>query len=525
MRWWATITFAAAACGGAQAVAENAPAVTVEQGALQGTASKTVIAFLGVPFAAPPVGDLRWRAPAPAVAWTGTRKADRFGASCYQPYPPPSFGPYTKEFTDTPVPSEDCLFLNVWAPARKGTYPVLVWIHGGGFGGGSGAVPIYDGAKLAAKGAVVVSINYRVGPFGFLAHPALSAEDPRRASGNYGLLDQIAALKWIRTNIARFGGDPAKVAIAGQSAGAASVNDLLVSPLAAGLFSRAISESGSGMGVDAPALAAAEKDGVKFAAYLGASSAGELRALSAEKIQSAVYLPIAGPVPDAMPRIRFRPVLDGYVMTRDATDPTTPPTSKAPLLTGFTADEASDEAPRTRDALISDVRARFGTHADAILALYPHANDAEAATSATLLARDRYLASLVLWTNSRQAISGDPVYRYEFTQPIPVSQGPSFGAFHTAEVPYLFGNLDTSLRPYDATDRRVSELVQGYWLNFARTGDPNAKGLPAWSAVNGRSEQVLKLGPDPAMGPGVSTPQRLAALRDFVADGGSLSLF
>jgi para-nitrobenzyl esterase len=525
MRWAAAIASGMVCLAATAAAARGATTVAVEQGTLQGTSRQSVVAFLGVPFAAPPLGDLRWRPPAKPVAWTGVRKADHFGASCYQPFPAPSFGPYTKEFTDTPAPSEDCLFLNVWAPPKKGTYPVLVWIHGGGFGGGSGAVPIYDGANLAAKGAVVVTINYRVGPFGFLAHPALSAEDPHHASGNYGLLDQIAALKWVRKNIARFGGDPAKVTIAGQSAGAASVNDLLVSPLAAGLFSRAISESGSGMGVDAPPLAAAEQEGIKFAAYVGASSAGGLRALPAEKIQSAVYLPIAGPVPDTMPRIRFRPVLDGYVMTRDATDPAAPSTSKAPLLTGFTADEASDQAPKTRDALINDVRARFGTHADSILALYPHASEAEAAASAKLLARDRYLASLVLWTNSRRATSGDPVYRYEFTQPVPVTQGPSFGAFHTAEVPYLFGNLDTSWRPYDATDRRVAGLVQSYWLNFARTGNPNGNGLPQWPAVNGKSDEVFKLGPDPVSGPAVSTPERLAALRGFVADGGSLSLF
>jgi para-nitrobenzyl esterase len=527
MRWKTGIALAAAAAfGGGCASAPEATTVKVEQGTLQGVTGESVVAFLGVPFAAPPVGDLRWRPPAPAAKWAGVRKADHFGASCYQPYPAPSFGPYTKEFTDTPAPSEDCLFLNVWAPVKKGTYPVLVWIHGGGFIGGSGAVPIYDGANLAAKGAVVVSINYRVGPLGFLAHPALSAEDAHRSSGNYGLLDQIAALKWLKANVAQFGGDPANITIAGQSAGAASVDDLLVSPLAAGLFRQAVAESGSGMGVESPALSAAEKEGESFARYLGASTAAALRAVPAAKVQAAVYMPVGPtPPPADLPKIRFRPPVDGYVLTADPSDPQTPAFGKVPLLTGFNSDEDAADAIKTVADFEKDVRGRFRNHADKILSLYPHETDADARASAKLLARDRYLSSLMLWTEARAKGAGSVIYRYEFTQPVPVAKGPGFGAFHTAEVPYLFGNLDTSLRPYGDTDRAVANLVQGYWLNFARTGNPNGHGLPQWPMVTPGNDTAFKLGAKPIAGPAASSPERFAALRDFVADGGSLSLF
>jgi para-nitrobenzyl esterase len=501
--------------------------VTVEQGRLAGTREGQVSAFLGIPYAAPPVGPNRWRAPQPPGAWKGIRQAQAFGASCFQPYPAPEFGPYTKEFVDTPPPSEDCLFLNLWTPTTSPrNLPVLVWIHGGGFIGGSGAVPIYDGANLAAKGAVVVTINYRVGPLGFLSHPALSAEDPHHSSGEYGLLDQIAALKWVERNIRRFGGDPANVTIAGQSAGAASVNDLIVSPLAKGLFRRAVAESGSGMGVESQTLSAAEREGVQFANYLGARSAADLRALPAEKIQSALYLPI-GPTPPQpdLPKIRFRPPVDGYVLPQDGANGNSRPASAVPLITGFTRDENFAIDVKSPADLETEVRGRFGKHADRILALYPHANAEEAIASARLLARDRYMASLVLWTNRRATSSHQTIYRYRFDQPVPVASGPSFGAFHTAEVPYLFGVLDTRLRPYTAADRKVSAQVQGYWLHFMRSGDPNGAGLATWPNVTAGSRSVLAIQVRSNVEPAVSTEARFEALRAFVADGGSLSLF
>jgi len=240
----------------AAAVVSAAPVVATKSGSLQGVHRDPVDVFLGVPYAEPPVGALRWRAPVAVKAWSGVRNATEFGASCYQGWPARQFGPYTAEFVDTPRHAEDCLFLNIWAPARSSAKaPVMVWIHGGGFGGGSGALSIYDGSHFAAQGIVVVTINYRVGPFGFLAHPELTREAHGTGVGNYGLQDMIEALRWVRGNIEAFGGDPARVTIMGQSAGAMAVNDLIVSPLAKGLFARAIAQSGSGMGIPSIPLA------------------------------------------------------------------------------------------------------------------------------------------------------------------------------------------------------------------------------------------------------------------------------
>jgi len=268
----------------AAAVVSAAPVVATKSGSVQGVHRDPVDVFLGVPYAEPPVGALRWRAPVAVKAWSGVRNATEFGASCYQGWPARQFGPYTAEFVDTPRHAEDCLFLNIWAPARSSAKaPVMVWIHGGGFGGGSGALSIYDGSHFAAQGIVVVTINYRVGPFGFLAHPELTREAHGTGVGNYGLQDMIEALRWVRGNIEAFGGDPARVTIMGQSAGAMAVNDLIVSPLAKGLFARAIAQSGSGMGIPSIPLAEAERNGEKFAKAAGVATLAELRTLPPEK--------------------------------------------------------------------------------------------------------------------------------------------------------------------------------------------------------------------------------------------------
>lgn len=500
------------------------PIVHVAQGILEGSRSNRTTFYLGIPFAAPPTGALRWRPPAPPASWPGVRTATTFGASCLQADSPAAYGPFTKEFLETPAPSEDCLFLNVWAPAHARKLPVFVWIHGGGFLAGSAAVPIYNGANLARKGLVVVSINYRLGAFGFLAHPALSAEDAHHSSGNYALLDQIAALRWVKANIAAFGGNPANVTIAGQSAGAESVNLLLASPLAAGLFHRAIAQSGSGIGFESKSLAEAERDGLAFAGYLGAHTAADLRALPAEDIQAAVFMPFAASRPQPnVPKITFRAVVDHYVLPADGALAKTKPYGRVPLMTGFGADEGF-ATPETAAALEAHARARYGSHADAILALYPHATDADAARSAKLLARDRYLTSLILWTNARMKQAAQPIYRYEFMRGPPVAQGPSYGAFHTAEVPYVFGNLDIRLRPYGVADRRFASLLQRYWLNFARTGDPNGPGLPAWKRADPGGRLVFQIGDRPRAADAVSSPRRFEALRAFVADGGTLGL-
>lgn len=249
----AVLAALAAAGVGAPPTLAQMTGTAVQQGRVAGTKHGEVAAFLGVPFAAPPTGERRWKPPAPASSWNGVRKADALPASCQQGVTPNGFGPWTHEYVVTSAVSEDCLYLNVWTPAKTSgeKLPVLVWIHGGGFSGGSASVPIYDGSKLAAKGVVVIAINYRLGLYGFLAHPALTAESPAHASGNYGLLDQVAALQWIKANVAAFGGDPDRVTIAGQSAGAMSVHHLIASPLAKGLFAQAIAQSGSGTGVTA----------------------------------------------------------------------------------------------------------------------------------------------------------------------------------------------------------------------------------------------------------------------------------
>ena len=516
-------------CGDAAPAHSTTPprVVRVESGQLTGVARGTSQAFLGVPYAAAPVGANRWRAPQPLASWAGIRPAATFGASCMQPFPAQSFGPYTREFVDTPPVSEDCLYLNVWRPAAAARrLPVLVWIHGGAFLGGSGAVPIYDGAALAGRGAVIVTINYRVGPFGFLAHPELSAESAQHTSGNYGLLDQIAALRWVQRNIGAFGGDARNVTIAGQSAGAASVNDLLIAPAARGLFQRAVSQSGSGMGVGAPTLAEAERRGLTLAAYLDAADIAGLRALPADRIQAAVVMPLAAPAASGgPPPLRFQPVCEGQILPFDPDDPAARVASQVPLISGYTADENLDNSAVGANEFIRMLRTRYGASAERLLSLYPHGSDTEAADSARLLARDRYMASLVLWSQNRTAQGVTPIYLYRFDHAVPVTQAPSFGAFHTAEVPYLFGVLDAALRPYDEADHRVSALVQDYWLQFMRTGDPNGPGLPHWDRFKLNDTTVLSLGTESGMRPAVSTRERFGALRDYVMTGGTLSLF
>jgi para-nitrobenzyl esterase len=510
-----------------QAIAATAPeaqpVVRVAAGALRGAEKDGVDAFLGVPYAAPPVGALRWRAPAPAASWAGVREATRFAPSCYQPAVK-GWGPYTPEFIDTPASSEDCLFLNVWRPHGAAKLPVLVWIHGGGFAGGSGAVPVYDGAHLAARGAVVVSLNYRVGPFGFLADPDLREAAKDGAYGTYGLQDMIAALKWVRENIARFGGDPSAVTIAGQSAGAASVNDLLVSPAAQGLFARAISESGPGMGAGAKAPEEGQRDARRLAEALGATTPEALRQVPADKILAAAAS-LDGPPGKGPPRLPFQPIRDGVIVPKDPDAAATAFVSQVPVIGGFNADEAIGPADETSpEAFEAKVRERYGDFAARLLALYPHATAEAASASARDLARDRYMAALILWAQAR-AGQGARVYAYRFDHAAPTADGKSWGAFHTGEVPYVFGNLDRARRPYAAADEAVSHEMQGYWLNFMRTGNPNGAGLKHWAQATPSGTSVMALGDRPGAQPAVSTPERLQAFRDYVAAGGKLSLF
>ncbi len=510
------------------AAAGEGPVLHTRAGALQGTRQEGVDAFLGIPYALPPVGDRRWRAPVAAGRWRGVRDATRFSASCYQSVPR-SWGPFTDEFVQVGAVSEDCLTLNVWTPSRRAArLPVLAWIHGGGFGSGSGSIPIYDGARLAAQGAVVVSINYRVGAFGFLAHPALGREDARHVSGNYGLLDMIAALGWVKAHIAGFGGDPARVTIAGQSAGAIAVNDLLMSPLARGLFSGAIAQSGSGMGVHPLPLAEAQANGEELYRQAGATTAAALRALPADRV---LALADAGPpTKDGKPRPRglsFAPVLDGYVLPQDPERAGTRPVSHVPLLTGFNADEGYifGVPPMTPESFEAMVRERYGDHAGAFLDAYPHASAAQATDSAALIARDRYMASLVIWCRGRAALEHAAVYPYLYVHPYPGPDQAKYGSFHTSEVPYVFGVLDQGGRPFTQGDHELSARLMARWLAFMKTGVPDVEGQPAWIAADPRSTQVMGLGDLPGMVPAVSTPARLEAFREYVQAGGQLTLF
>ena len=474
----------------------SAPASSVEvqtgSGTVAGVASGdgAVISFKGIPYAAPPVGTLRWRAPEAAKAWSGVRKSDQFGSSCMQG-PNTEFGPWTKEFLYVTPPSEDCLYLNIWSPKASASakLPVLVYIYGGGFTSGSGDVPVYDGEALAKSGMVIVTINYRVGPFGFLALPALTAESEHHSSGDYGLLDQIAALRWVKENIRAFGGDPARVAIAGQSAGAMSVADLVASPLTKGLFSAAIADSGiGGRGVPVKTLAEAEKAGEAFAASKKADSLAALRAMRAEDLLAA---PGTG--------LRFAPVVDGWVLPDDPLTLTTERgrDNDVPVITGFQANDflLGSRAGSTAD-YEKDAHQTYGTMADEFLKLYPAVTDDAVKAAVAESGRDRMRARAYWWASHRTQTHKSAVYLYYFDRAIPWPAHPEWGAFHTGEIPYAFGNLKVLDRPWEPVDFQVSKMMMAYWKNMAERGDPNGDGEPRWAKVSPGTATVMRLGAD-----------------------------
>lgn len=466
--------------------------VNVSGGIISGTANAEgdVRIFKGIPFAAPPVGDLRWKAPQPVKPWSGVRKCDQFGASPVQGEPNP-FGPWSAEYLIPKAPiSEDCLYLNVWTGAKSATEkrPVLVWIYGGGFNSGGSGVPIYDGEATAKKGIVFVSINYRVGPFGFFAHPELTKESGgRKASGNYGLMDQVAALQWVKQNIAAFGGNPANVTIAGQSAGSMSVNCLVASPVARNLFNKAIAESGASFARPHASLQQAEEAGLKMMQSMGAASLAELRTKPAGEILQKAQ-GIRGPI------------IDGYVLPRSiagifAAHQANP----VALLTGWNEDEGMAFGPKKKaDEYRKQLEQQYGADAQNLLKFYPGTTDDEAATSQVYLSRDLIFgAQNYTWANI-QSGQGRPVYVYRFTRKIPATgEYANYGAFHTGEVAYAFDNLrfiDRKLRPLEPADDQLARTISSYWANFIKTGNPNGSGLPQWPAYSVKTRQVIGLG-------------------------------
>lgn len=483
--FWSAIVF--------QAFAQQQP-IRIETGLLTGTTtSDGVRVYKGIPFAAAPVGDLRWRAPQPPVKWEEVRKADQFSAACVQ-FLGRSRPPWTEEFMVQESASEDCLCLNVWTNAKRANakLPVLVYIHGGGYQEGSGAVAVYDGGELAKKGLVVVTINYRMGVFGFLALPELSRESGHNSSGNYGMLDQVAALQWVRKNIAAFGGDPARVTIAGQSAGAGSVHNLTASPLAKGLFHRAIAESGSGLtGIPMSTLAEAEKAGARFLEASGATSLQSLRALSADDLLKVAREPRTPPIP-------FRPNVDEWFLPADiATIYREGNQNDVPILTGLTADEGSS-APAYGKIKAEDFarqsRDRHKEMAETFLQLYPSDTPERSSLSQKQSARERGMASMYLWAVERVKHTKAKLFTYYFSRGIPWPQNPQYGAFHTGEVPYVFGTLNSLQRPWEPVDRKLAQTMMSYWANFAATGDPNGKSLPRWAQFDPELKTTMELG-------------------------------
>jgi para-nitrobenzyl esterase len=445
--------------------------------------------FKGIPFAAPPVGKLRWRPPQASVAWQGVRKADNFGAPCMQRVPTGRMGPWTRAFNSERKPSEDCLYLNIWTTAKqqKKPRPVMVWIYGGGFTSGAGSVEIYDGAALAQKGVVVVNANYRVGPLGFFAYPALTSESPHHSSGNYGLLDQIAALHWVQRNIAAFGGDPHQVTIFGQSAGAESVWQLMQSPLAEGLFDRAIIMSGPGVLplkrlTGERSLSSAEQEGREVANRLGANSIEELRALSAEKI-------IRGSEDSP-----WGPIQDGWVIR-----PGWHPEHEVPVISGMVAEDigigyyGTGPAPAvTLKDYHRTMREICEAEASDCEKLYPARDNQQAEAAIRSALQDRARVSLYKWAVEQAPLSPQ-VYTYYFNQKLPWPQHPDYGVFHSSELPYVFYNLPLMDRPWQPADRRVAREMSAYWTNFAKIGDPNAKALPDWPAFKVGNKTIMQL--------------------------------
>lgn len=476
--------------------------INLDSGKARGTLVDGIWSYLGIPYAAPPIGDLRWREPQPVKPWEGIRDCNEFGLACPQP---------KTILYDMGQTSEDCLYLNVWSPAKSPNdkLPVMVWIHGGGFTTGSGSLDMYNGTNLAKQNVIVVTINYRLGPFGFLSHPLLRQESQHGASGNYGLLDQIAALKWVQQNIKALGGNPDCVTIFGESAGGISVCDLMVSPLADGLFQRAISESGSfsdaypvgGRGT----VENADKTGQELAANLGCDKAKDVLAVMRQKTTDEVFkAAFADYDPtEAGGSTKFWPIVDGWVIPDNPWSPfTAEKQKKVPLLIGTNANEGSlfvVTDPKTSKMSQQDyaelLQTVYGDHASEVLAVFPVANTEDIPAVLIKLRTVMSFSAGALHAADTTAKNNSPVYMYQFTR-VPDTPLKKYGAFHGLEIFYVFGNLHAGkvVVPDNKMDISLSQDIMKYWTNFAKSGDPNGPGLPKWPAYSSETGQYIDLG-------------------------------
>lgn len=486
----------------------QAQTVQTAGGAVQGVTANGAASFKGIPFAAPPVGELRWRAPQPARSWDGLRDGSKFGADCVQ-----VARPVAASLVAQNAKSEDCLYLNVWRPANArpdAKLPVMVWIYGGAFLFGSGALPTYDGTQFANQGVVLVTINYRLGRFGFFAHPALSRENPAEPKGNYAFMDQIAALKWVQKNIAGFGGNPGNVTIFGESAGGVSVHNLLVSPLASGLFHKAISESGGA------------RDGILTGRPLRADNADRFYKVSGETIglNFARKMGISGREADALAKLRAlsaEQVLDGG-QTTDG--PNGAPTYPGPILDGKLVTETAETAYKaghippvalmigsnsaevpggfvagdTKEALLDS----FGPGKAAAKAAYDPSGTIDLAELSTMIGTDRVWAEPARFTARAFAAKGRPAFVYRFSYVADsMKQTAKYGAPHASELDYVFDTLKTRLGDkITPTDAKVAQAMNTYWANFAKTGNPSGAGLPDWPKNDARANHILDFRPD-----------------------------
>lgn len=507
------------ATGIAQTNAQSAaPQAKTANGVVEGVTEPSGIrAFKGIPFGQPPVGELRWKEPQPVKNWQGVRKTDKFGPRAMQRAVFGDMG-----FRSNGM-SEDCLYLNVWTPAKSATerLPVLVYFYGGGFIAGDGSEARYDGESMAKRGIVAITVNYRLGVFGFMAHPELTNESPHKASGNYGYLDQSAALRWVQQNIAAFGGDPKKVTIAGESAGSISVSAQMASPLSKNLIAGAIGESGSLLGTLPPvSLSDGEQMGVKFATIVGAKSLADLRAMPAEQLLEATAKP---DVP------RFSSTIDGYFFPKSPKELfAAGEQAHVPLLVGWNSEEGNargilgKEQP-TPESYQKVVQKLYGERADDVLKAYAASTPEEIEQAATDLASDRFIGySTWKWADLQSKTGGKPVYRYFYSRPRPAMTAEmgnatpglaggvvkstdaaapktlaAKGAVHSAEIEYAMGNLASNkVYAWTPDDYKVSELMQSYFANFIKTGNPNGPGLPKWPALGTEPAQFMQIDVD-----------------------------